>query len=93
MRLDFTASPNPATFEFTTGGTDRMCTNIPIVADGIFENELEDEYFFCDLNLIRTDRVVVEPKRTQVNIIDSDLYSKCLSLDLLHHRKCHISGT
>ncbi|ORU93485.1 MAG: hypothetical protein A6F71_08945 [Cycloclasticus sp. symbiont of Poecilosclerida sp. M] len=67
------ADPSPATFEFTPGGMARMCTNIPIVADGDFEDDIE--YFFADLNLIDTDRVIVEPIRTQVNIIDVD--SKC----------------
>ena len=47
-----------------------MCMTIRIMDDDILEEAVE--YFFADLSLMQTERVVFDPQRTRINIMDND---------------------
>ena len=64
-------SPNQFVFSAANQGN-RMCTNIPIVDDSVFEL---NENFFADLSFNVTeppDRVTISPPAAQVIIMDND---------------------
>lgn len=64
---DYQSRPSPRFFDFQQGNPIRMCTTFTIEMDDILE---EVENFFADLDVPQTERVMLDPEQTQIDIID-----------------------
>ncbi len=71
MNEDYSPNTNPRAFYFRAGaGAQRLCTTVTVTGDDAFEEIIED--LFADLIFLPTMRIIIEPARTKINIIDDD---------------------
>ena len=66
---DYQENTDPRFFDFQPGNPTRMCTRVTIEMDGFLEMV---ENLFADLSVVQADRIVFDPMRTQIVILDSD---------------------